>query len=88
MLVKQTSAAAAGRRILSHRPTADPGNDRDRSARDCGEDGDAALAAALQRLHAAQRRPGPQQVEALMLPFAPFRSIATFHLWASLKDAA
>ena len=33
-------------------------------------------------------RPGPEQVEALMRPFAPHRSLATLHLWASLKDTA
>jgi 3-methyladenine DNA glycosylase/8-oxoguanine DNA glycosylase len=55
---------------------------------DCAPVGDVALAAALQKLHAAERRPAPQEVEQLMRPFAPYRSIATFHLWASLKDAA
>ena len=55
---------------------------------DCAPVGDVALAAALQRYTAADARPGPQEVEALMRPFAPYRSIATFHLWASLRDAA
>jgi AraC family transcriptional regulator of adaptative response / DNA-3-methyladenine glycosylase II len=55
---------------------------------DCAPVGDVALAAALQRFTAADRRPGPKEVEALMSPFAPHRSIATLHLWASLKDAA
>jgi len=55
---------------------------------DCAPVGDVALAAALQRLTAAGERPGPEQVEELMRPFAPHRSLATFHLWASLKDAA
>jgi AraC family transcriptional regulator of adaptative response / DNA-3-methyladenine glycosylase II len=55
---------------------------------DCAPIGDVALAAALQRLTAARERPGPGEVEALMQPFSPHRSIATFHLWASLKDAA
>jgi AraC family transcriptional regulator of adaptative response / DNA-3-methyladenine glycosylase II len=55
---------------------------------DCAPVGDVALAAALQKLTAAERRPGPREVEELMLPFAPYRSLATLHLWASLKDAA
>jgi AraC family transcriptional regulator of adaptative response / DNA-3-methyladenine glycosylase II len=54
---------------------------------DCAPVGDVALAAALQRLTAAEERPGPEQVEALMRPFAPHRSLATLHLWASLKDS-
>jgi AraC family transcriptional regulator of adaptative response / DNA-3-methyladenine glycosylase II len=55
---------------------------------DCAPIGDVALAAALQRLTGAAERPGPQEAEALMRPFAPYRSLATFHLWTSLKDAA
>jgi len=55
---------------------------------DCAPVGDVALAAALQRLTAASARPGPKEVEELMLPFAPYRSLATIHLWASLRDAA
>ena len=55
---------------------------------DCAPVGDVALAAALQKLTAADERPGPEQVEELMRPFAPHRSLATFHLWTSLKDAA
>jgi len=55
---------------------------------DCAPVGDVALAAALQKLTAAGERPGPEQVEELMRPFAPHRSLATFHLWTSLKDAA
>jgi AraC family transcriptional regulator of adaptative response / DNA-3-methyladenine glycosylase II len=55
---------------------------------DCAPIGDVALAAALQRFTAAENRPRPEQVEELMRPFAPHRSLATFHLWASLRDAA
>lgn len=55
---------------------------------DCAPVGDVALAAALQRLTAAAERPMPDQVDALMRPFAPHRSIATFHLWTSLRDVA
>jgi 3-methyladenine DNA glycosylase/8-oxoguanine DNA glycosylase len=55
---------------------------------DCAPVGDVALAAALQKLVGSAERPAPVEVEALMRPFAPHRSLATFHLWASLKDAA
>ncbi|HEX5045708.1 MAG TPA: Ada metal-binding domain-containing protein [Gammaproteobacteria bacterium] len=55
---------------------------------DCAPVGDVALAAALQKLTAADTRPAPDEVERLMQPFAPHRSLATFHLWASLRDAA
>ena len=55
---------------------------------DCAPVGDSALATALQKLTAAGERPGPEQVEELMRPFAPHRSLATFHLWTSLRDAA
>jgi AraC family transcriptional regulator of adaptative response / DNA-3-methyladenine glycosylase II len=55
---------------------------------DCAPVGDVALAAALQRFTGADKRPGPAEVETLMRPFAPYRSIATFHLWSSLRDAA
>lgn len=53
---------------------------------DCAPAGDVALAAALQKLHAADERPAAKEVEALMRPFAPYRSLATYHLWASLRD--
>jgi AraC family transcriptional regulator of adaptative response / DNA-3-methyladenine glycosylase II len=55
---------------------------------DCAPVGDAALAAALQKLTGAAQRPDHREVENLMQPFAPYRSLATCHLWASLKDAA
>ena len=55
---------------------------------DCAPAGDSALATALQRLHVLEDRPGPDAVHALMQTFAPHRSLATCHLWASLKDAA
>jgi AraC family transcriptional regulator, regulatory protein of adaptative response / DNA-3-methyladenine glycosylase II len=55
---------------------------------DCAPVGDVALAAALQKITAAPARPTANEVEALMLPFAPYRSLATVHLWASLRDAA
>jgi AraC family transcriptional regulator, regulatory protein of adaptative response / DNA-3-methyladenine glycosylase II len=50
--------------------------------------GDSALATALQRAHGMEERPDHDAVHRLMLGYAPFRSVATCHLWASLKDAA
>jgi 3-methyladenine DNA glycosylase/8-oxoguanine DNA glycosylase len=46
--------------------------------------GDAGLAAALQRFHAMDRRPTAEEQGTLMRPHAPWRSLATAHLWASL----
>lgn len=53
---------------------------------DCAPVGDVALAAALQRYAGLAERPSHGEVEDLMRPFSPHRSLATFHLWASLKD--
>jgi AraC family transcriptional regulator of adaptative response / DNA-3-methyladenine glycosylase II len=50
--------------------------------------GDSALATALQRLYGREERPGHDEVHTMMQDFAPHRSLATAHLWASLKDAA
>jgi AraC family transcriptional regulator of adaptative response / DNA-3-methyladenine glycosylase II len=55
---------------------------------DCVPVGDAGLAAALERFFALPARPGPEDTEALMLPFAPHRSFATNHLWTSLGGPA
>lgn len=52
---------------------------------DCVPVGDAGLTLALQRHFGLDERPGPEATEARMAPFAPHRSLATFHLWASLK---
>ena len=52
---------------------------------DCMPLGDAGLTLALQRHHGLDHRPDARETAALMAPFAPFRSLATFHLWASLK---
>jgi len=48
--------------------------------------GDSALATALQRLHQLPERPDHEQVKSLMMPFSPHRSLATMHLWTSLKE--
>ncbi len=50
--------------------------------------GDSALATALQRMQGMNERPDHDAVHKLMQAFAPYRSLATCHLWASLKDAA
>lgn len=48
--------------------------------------GDSGLATALQRLHGLAERPDIKAQEASMQAFAPHRSLATTHLWASLSD--
>lgn len=48
--------------------------------------GDAGLSAALQRFFALDHRPGPAETRERMEPFAPFRGLATHHLWSSLGD--
>jgi AraC family transcriptional regulator of adaptative response / DNA-3-methyladenine glycosylase II len=52
---------------------------------DCVPLGDAGLTLALQRQHQLDHRPAAKETAALMAPYAPHRSLATFHLWASLK---
>jgi AraC family transcriptional regulator of adaptative response / DNA-3-methyladenine glycosylase II len=53
--------------------------------RDCVPVGDAGLTLALQRWFALEQRPDAPETLRLMTAFAPHRSLATFHLWASLK---
>ncbi|MBI1752827.1 MAG: DNA-3-methyladenine glycosylase 2 family protein [Acidobacteria bacterium] len=53
--------------------------------RDCVPVGDAGLTLALQRWFRLETRPGAEETQRLMTAFAPHRSLATFHLWASLK---
>lgn len=50
--------------------------------------GDSALATALQRLHDLPQRPDADESARLMSRFAPYRSLATMHLWTYLKEAA
>ena len=52
---------------------------------DCVPLGDAGLTLALQRQFQLDHRPTVKETAAFMAPFAPHRSLATFHLWASLK---
>ncbi len=47
--------------------------------------GDAGLTLALQRWFSLEQRPDAAETLRLMAAFAPHRSLATFHLWASLK---
>lgn len=54
---------------------------------DCVPVGDVALSAALQRFFERPARPEHADVHALMEPFAPHRSLATYHLWKSLEGA-
>lgn len=53
---------------------------------DCVPVGDVALEAALQRFFDLDSRPDPGRTLRLMEPFAPHRSLATFHLWKTLGD--
>ncbi|QDQ26805.1 helix-turn-helix domain-containing protein [Chitinimonas arctica] len=55
---------------------------------DCVPVGDAGLVLALQRFFALPQRPDAEQTLQLMEGFAPWRSLATAHLWASLQEAA
>jgi AraC family transcriptional regulator of adaptative response / DNA-3-methyladenine glycosylase II len=52
---------------------------------DCVPLGDAGLTLALQRHYRLDHRPSVKETAAFMAPFAPHRSLATFHFWASLK---
>lgn len=51
---------------------------------DCVPVGDVALAASLARFFELAERPEKARVHELMAPFAPHRSLATFHLWNRL----
>jgi AraC family transcriptional regulator of adaptative response / DNA-3-methyladenine glycosylase II len=53
--------------------------------RDCVPVGDAGLTLALQRWFGLDTRPDGPGTLRLMAAFAPHRSLATFHLWSSLK---
>jgi AraC family transcriptional regulator, regulatory protein of adaptative response / DNA-3-methyladenine glycosylase II len=51
---------------------------------DCLPAGDAGLAQGLGRITGA--RPNEKQIGEMMARFAPWRSLATYHVWASLKE--
>jgi AraC family transcriptional regulator of adaptative response / DNA-3-methyladenine glycosylase II len=50
---------------------------------DCLPAGDAGLAQGLARLRG--ERPGEPQIREMLAKFSPWRSLATYHVWASLK---
>lgn len=54
---------------------------------DCVPVGDVALAKSLAEFFALEARPDKTAVHELMKPFAPYRSLATFHLWSRSGDA-
>jgi AraC family transcriptional regulator of adaptative response / DNA-3-methyladenine glycosylase II len=54
---------------------------------DCVPFGDTGLLAGLVNLYSLEVRPDLRETKRLMAPFAPYRSLATFHLWQSLKGA-
>jgi AraC family transcriptional regulator of adaptative response / DNA-3-methyladenine glycosylase II len=49
--------------------------------------GDTGLGSGLQRCFGLKERPDSQKTEELMKNFAPYRSLATYHLWLSLGEA-
>ncbi|HEY1015556.1 MAG TPA: hypothetical protein VGE07_22800, partial [Herpetosiphonaceae bacterium] len=55
---------------------------------DCVPLGDTGLTSGLQAFFGLERRPGPAETLALMEPFAPHRSLATFYLWHFLGGSA
>ncbi|WP_306589655.1 DNA-3-methyladenine glycosylase 2 [Geothrix sp. 21YS21S-4] len=83
------TATAAAKRLLALRGcgpwTAQYVLMRGLGFRDCVPVGDAGLTLALQRWFHLDARPGPEETLRLMAAFAPHRSLATFHLWSSLK---
>ena len=52
---------------------------------DCVPLGDTGLTLTLQRFFGLATRPGPAETLRLMEPFAPHRSLATYHLWRTLE---
>ncbi|MBZ0115043.1 MAG: helix-turn-helix domain-containing protein [Thermoanaerobaculia bacterium] len=55
---------------------------------DCVPVGDTGLATALQHYYSRDQRPKGGEVLELMQPFAPYRSLATTHLWSHLGAIA
>jgi AraC family transcriptional regulator of adaptative response / DNA-3-methyladenine glycosylase II len=51
---------------------------------DCLPLGDTGLTSGVAKLHCLEQKPDVKEIETLMLPFAPHRSLATYHLWQSL----
>ncbi|MEZ5331001.1 MAG: hypothetical protein R2991_02880 [Thermoanaerobaculia bacterium] len=55
---------------------------------DCLPASDAGLARAAEAYFSLDSRPDAGEVQRLLAPFAPHRSLATFHLWSLLGDPA
>lgn len=55
---------------------------------DCVPIGDSGLRTALRKFFAMESSPTPAQTVPLMEAFAPYRSLATYHLWMTLGDPA
>ncbi|MCP3959530.1 MAG: DNA-3-methyladenine glycosylase 2 family protein [bacterium] len=53
---------------------------------DCVPVGDAALTRNLKRFFGLDSRPDERQTQRLMEPFAPHRSLATFHFWSRKEE--
>ena len=51
---------------------------------DCVPYGDTGLRSGLVRFYKLERNPTLAEIEELMAPFIPYRSLATYHLWQSL----
>jgi 3-methyladenine DNA glycosylase/8-oxoguanine DNA glycosylase len=51
---------------------------------DCLPAGDAGLAQGLARI--CGTRPSEAEIRRMLAPYAPWRSLATYHIWASLKE--
>ncbi len=88
-LENRTTATGAARELLGLRGcgpwTAQYVLMRGLGFRDCVPVGDAGLTLALQRWYGLDTRPDGPETLRLMAPFAHHRSLATFHLWSSLK---
>jgi AraC family transcriptional regulator of adaptative response / DNA-3-methyladenine glycosylase II len=48
---------------------------------DCVPVGDTGLTSGLRKLHGLETKPTVKEIEEMMRPFAPYRSLATYHLW-------
>lgn len=55
---------------------------------DCVPYGDTGLQAGLRKLHTLEGKIDREQTDRLLAPFSPYRSLATYHLWQSLKESA
>ena len=55
---------------------------------DCVPLGDSGLRAALVRFHDLEEPPDEARTLELLEPFAPHRSLATYHLWTTLGGTA